>query len=71
LDNKWFEDNLQKNFPNAYFKGKRWYHVLFHKETLSPETSREELEKRFRETVFKVLEKLLPRLVELHKEGKL
>jgi hypothetical protein len=68
---EWFENNLRKTFPKAVFKGERWEHAILYKEILSPETSREELEKRFRETAFEVLDKLLPRLVDLHKDGKL
>ncbi len=65
---EWFKSNLQETFPGADFTGEENY-VNFHGETLPPQTSREELENTFRKTTFDVLDKLLPRLVELHKKG--
>jgi len=38
---------------------------------LSPEISETELEITFKQTAFEVLDKLLPRLVQLYQEGKL
>ncbi len=65
---EWFESNLRKTFPDADFTGEEKY-VIFHPETLPPQTSREELENTFRRTAFEVLDKLLPRVVELHNDG--
>jgi len=66
----WLKRNLQDTFPNADFPVtvKKDY-VIFHEETFSPQTSREELEKAFRTTAFDVLDQLLPRLVQLHNDG--
>ncbi|MDM8560672.1 P-loop NTPase fold protein [Candidatus Parabeggiatoa sp. HSG14] len=65
---QWFENNLKGVFPKAVFEEGE---VHLYTETIPPETPRKELESTFRKTAFEVLDKLLPRLVQLHKEGKL
>jgi len=67
----WFESNLREIFPDAVFNGKRWDHATFYENKFPPNTSREELENSFRQTAFDVWDKLLPKLLELHEEGKL
>jgi hypothetical protein len=66
----WLKRNLQDTFPNADFTvtGKKDY-VIFYEETFYSQTSREELENTFKTTVFEILDKLLPKLVQLHKDG--
>jgi hypothetical protein len=67
-DEAWFESHLRQTFPDANITGEDEDddYVIFHDETLPPQTSREELENTFRRTAFEVLDKLLPRVVELN-----
>jgi hypothetical protein len=69
-DEAWFESHLRQTFPDANITGEdeKDDYVIFHDETLPPQTSREELENTFRKTAFEVLDKLLPRVVQLHKD---
>ncbi len=65
----WFESNLKPIFPDAKFKEGTSKQRLRSLQTLSPQTSREELENTFKTTVFEILDKLLPKLVQLHNDG--
>ena len=72
----WFESHLRQTFPDAKFTEGKNKQTL-HRPTLSPqtsnetsrETSREKLENIFRKNAFEVLDKLLPKLIQLHKDG--
>jgi hypothetical protein len=72
VQNLWFENHLSDLFPEAYaFTFEEVGDVTLFECELSPEISETELEKTFKQSAFEVLDKLLPRLVQLHQEGKL
>ncbi|RKZ77210.1 MAG: hypothetical protein DRR19_28145 [Candidatus Parabeggiatoa sp. nov. 1] len=70
FNQKWFKDNFKKTFPEAFYDQEDEGSLHLHAEELSPDISREQLDSTFIKTTFEVLDKLLPRLVQLHKEGK-
>ncbi|EDN68677.1 KAP P-loop protein [Beggiatoa sp. PS] len=66
----WFEKNLRDIFPTAQTEHDDWGYLLYNKQFPS-QTQRMELDNSFKQSAFNILDNLLLRLVQLHKEGKL
>jgi len=66
---QWLEEYLQDLVHFEESSGENEY--VFWEQEFSPETPIEEVHNTFRESAFKVLDDLLPRLAQLHEEGKL
>jgi len=64
----WFKKHLLTVFPTAKNSDEGY---LLYEKVLPPETSREELDTAFKESAFELLDKLLPKLAQLYRGGKL
>ena len=68
---QWFENNLRDIFPKAQIDEENGStEIILYNKKFPPNLARDKLDATFKETAFEVLDKLLPRLVELKRSRK-